>query len=185
MGLFFVFLFFKKTYSIYIWFNKSSCLLFLIKKLVCYVGIILPGKLEYTPAGLNADRFSRPYGTVTVLSLFVFMFLSLCIFLSLPIFTCLSDNLLLCLLSAQLFVNAQWQSRKRSTTTHTRTQVHTDEWHQLDGETKHVRTEESWGATTTVWNLCVSVFKKFSAFGRFLFLLMYNLSKRLRHLICH
>ena len=40
---------------------------FSIKRLVYYVRLILLGKPEYKPAGLNADRFSMPYGTVTAL----------------------------------------------------------------------------------------------------------------------
>lgn len=42
--------------------------------------------------------------------------------------------------------------------THRHTNTHTDEWLQLDGETKHVRTEESWGAPTALWSVCVYVF---------------------------
>lgn len=36
------------------------------------------------------------------------------------------------------------------------THTHTDEWLQLDGETKHVRTEESWGAPTAL-RVCACV----------------------------
>lgn len=42
-------------------------------------------------------------------------------------------------------------------TCYIRTHTHTDEWQQLDGETKHVRTEERWGAATAVRNVCVHV----------------------------
>lgn len=37
------------------------------------------------------------------------------------------------------------------------TEKQTDEWQQLDGETKHVRTEERWGASAAEWNVCASV----------------------------
>lgn len=41
--------------------------MFSIKRLAYYVRLIPLGKPEYKPAGLNADRFSMPYGIVTAL----------------------------------------------------------------------------------------------------------------------
>lgn len=35
-----------------------------------------------------------------------------------------------------------YEFRRTHTHTHVHTRTHTDEWQQLDGETKHVRTEE-------------------------------------------
>ena len=47
--------------------TKVGVCCFSIKTLAYYVRLIPLGKPEYKPAGLNADRFSMPYGTVTVL----------------------------------------------------------------------------------------------------------------------
>lgn len=121
--------------------------------------IIPPGKPENEPAGFSVDRFSMPSGTATVLCVCVCVSVPLHLFVlaSLPILPCLSDNLLLCLLFTAVACKcAVTESLRKHTqktpstvafVTHThahvRARTHTDEWQQLDGETKHVRTEES------------------------------------------
>lgn len=61
------------------------CLLFSIRMLAYYVRLIPLGKPHYKPAGLNADMFSMPYGTVTGLCASVFVSVSFCLSLLSPL----------------------------------------------------------------------------------------------------